>query len=188
MRQTADGSTRALPLGDPDSWPLKAGDDVKIVAQLDPPAYAYVFWIDETGRAHPMYPWVPLDWDSRPQREQKVGELNIKDPKGNYFKITGNAAGMETLLLLARPEPLSVGTAEIREWFRGLPPLRFPGARARSWFENFDLVTNDLPRSPSLGGTATELDTPLGLQAELKRRIGRHAGYSRAVSFGRVGN
>ena len=37
-----------------------------------PPAFVYVFWIDETGAAVPLYPWVPLRWGTRPAAEASL--------------------------------------------------------------------------------------------------------------------
>jgi hypothetical protein len=63
------------------------------------------------------------------------------------------------------------------------------------WFENFDLVGNDparraygYNRGVGAGSDPAGPDTPLGLQGVLRGRIGNKAGFSRAVSFARVGS
>ena len=64
-----------------------------------------------------------------------VDKLDVRTPNGKAFKITGDTAGMETLLLLARPNPLLATDAEIRGWFAGFKPLSFRGEKARAWFD-----------------------------------------------------
>ncbi|WP_439623639.1 protein kinase domain-containing protein [Gemmata sp.] len=187
IRENLDQLPVPVPLSDPRALPLRPGDHFKVVAEVDPPAYLYLFWIDETGAATPMYPWTGFQWGTRPPGEQKHGRLDLKDPRGNWFKISGDAAGMETLVLLARPEPLAAPEAEVRGWFDRLRPLRFAGPKARQWFEGFEPVAGDPDRAPDFGDGPGETGGPLGLQSVLKQRIGAAAGFARAVSFARLG-
>jgi hypothetical protein len=186
-RQDIDGSHVAYPLSDVRAWPLRPKDEVKVTAEVDPPAYIYLFWIDETGATHPLYPWTPLKWGTRPTTEQKLSRLEVKDPNGNWFKISGANAGMETLQMLVRSEPLEATEREIQGWFRDLRPLTFAGEKARAWFEGFDLVKYDSTRAPEYGGEMGQDGGPLGLQVTLKQRIGNNAKFSRAISFSRLG-
>ena len=48
-RLDADGSDIAVPLSDPRAMPLRPDDHFKIIAEIKPPAYLYLFWVDETG-------------------------------------------------------------------------------------------------------------------------------------------
>ena len=186
-RKDLDGSDVAYPLSDVRAWPIKPGDHVKVDARVYPASYIYLFWIDETGSSYPLYPWIPLKWGTRPASEQKATHLEVKDPDGNWFKIGGKVAGMETLLMLARPEALAATDQEIQAWFHNLRPLAFGGEKARAWFQGFDLVTHDPTRTIEYGGDMERDDSPLGLLAVLRQRIGEKAGFSRAVSFARLG-
>jgi serine/threonine protein kinase len=177
---TAD---KLVPLWDPRAMPLKPGDQVKVVAEVDPPAFLYVFWIDEKAEAVPAYPWRFGEWDTRPAAEGPVAKRDIKWPGGEALKIEGAAAGTETVLMLARPTKLEATDAEVRAWFAGLRPVPFQGDKAKVWFEDFDVLTGDRDRAPGMAGPG--LDGPRGLQAALRQRIG--AGFSRAVSFSRRG-
>jgi hypothetical protein len=194
VRQDVDGAEVAVPLSDPRAMPLRTGDHVKVVAAVEPPAYLYLFWIDEAGRAIPVHPWRLGEWGSRPAAEAPLPRLEVKAPDGRWLKITGEAAAMETVLLLARPAPLAVPDAEVRGWFAGLRPLPLPASptrrgHARAWFEGFDLVRDDpLRRGVGYDAGPAGADTPLGLQAMLRGRIGAEAAYSRAVSFARLGS
>jgi hypothetical protein len=182
-----DGAEIPVPLHDPRAMPLRPGDLFKITAEIDPPAYLYLIWIDEKGQAVPVYPWVPGKWGTRPAEEMPLPRLEIKAPNGNYLKVTGDAAAMETVLMLARPTPLQASDAEVQGWFAGLGPLPLRGAKARVWFEDFDLVRNDPTRGFSYDDDLQKPTSPLGLQGVLRGRIGSAAAYSRAISFARLG-
>jgi serine/threonine protein kinase len=186
-RVDPDGSDGLYPLSDPRAMPLRPGDQFKITAEVRPPAYLYLFWIDEAGKAVPVYPWVPGRWGTRPAHEERVGSVEIKSPRGNALKITGEAAGMETVLMLARAEPLDAAEEEVRGWFAGLPPLPFRSEKARAWFENFDLLRNDATRGFTIDADRQGERSPLGLQATLAGRIGTKATYFRAITFARLG-
>jgi serine/threonine protein kinase len=184
--QDHDGSDIPVSLSDPRAMPLRPGRHFKIVAEIEPAAYLYLFWIDEKGEAIPVYPWDLAKWGSRPDQEQPIARKEIKAPNGNYLKVTGDAEAMETVLLLACPERLDKSEAEIRGWFADLKPLPLRGARARVWFENFDLLRNDVTRGISYDADLSEPDTPLAQQVLLGKRIGS-AAFSRAISFARLG-
>jgi hypothetical protein len=185
-RVDPDGSDGLYPLSDPRAMPLRPGDQFRIDAVVQPPAYLYLFWVDEAGKAVPVYPWKLDEWGSRPSHEERVGSVKIKSPRGNALKITGDAAGTETVLMLARAEPLDASEDEVRGWFTGLPALPFRGERARAWFENFDLLRHD-PTRGFIDPDVQDERSPLGLQATLAGRIGTKATYSRAISFARLG-
>ncbi|MCE9563797.1 MAG: protein kinase, partial [Planctomycetes bacterium] len=187
-RKDMDGSDLAFPLSDVRAWPLKPGDSVKVTAEVEPAAFVYLFWIDETGTTYPIYPWTPLKWGTRPASEQKASRLEVKDPNGNWFKIGGKDAGMETLQMIARTEPLTATDAEIQGWFRDLRPLAFAGEKAKAWFEGFDLVKHDPLRAPEYGGETGQDNSPLGQQAILGQRIGKQSDFGRAISFSRLGS
>jgi hypothetical protein len=173
--------------------PLRTGDQFKFAAELDRPAYLYLFWIDEYGKAVPVYPWKLGEWGTRPGAEEPTAKLVLPGPDGPGFQVTGQIDGMETVLMLARPTRLEATDDEVKGWFRDLTPLAFPSPDARVWFEDFDVLRVDKSRFREnrgfkYAGELTSADGPLGLQAELGRRIGKaNAGYSRAVSFARVG-
>ncbi|MBX9625085.1 MAG: serine/threonine protein kinase [Gemmataceae bacterium] len=186
-REDADGTLVAMPLSDTRVMPLRPGDRCRVDAAVSPPAYLYVFWIDEVGQALPLYPWAPLRWGTRPAAEEQVGEKRIKDANGNWFKIGGDAAGMETVLMLARPTRLGATDDEVKRWFAGLRPLPMRGERARAWFENFELLTKDRTRAPVEGDGLPATFGPVELQELLKGRVGPHAAFARAVSFARLG-
>jgi hypothetical protein len=183
-RKDDTNSDKRVPLWDPRAMPLKPGDQLQLIAEVDPPAFLYLFWIDETGAAVPAYPWRLSEWGTRPETEQPVPKVNVKWPDGEPLKIVGDNAGTETVLMLARPTKLEKGDAEVKKWFEGLRAVPFQGDKAKVWFEDYDLVTADPVRAV---GKGENHDGPRGLQAELQLRIGLSTGWSRAVSFSRRG-
>jgi hypothetical protein len=160
------------------------GDNVKPIAKVDPPAYLYLFWIDEKGKAVPLYPWQIGKWNSRPKNEKPVAEVGVTWRK-SVLKIEGEDAGTETVLMLARPTKLEIPDSEVKKWFTELDPVPFLGDNARVWFENFDVLCDDPDRREL--GNVEELDGPRSFQADLRQRIGSQAVFSRAVSFSRRG-
>jgi hypothetical protein len=184
-RKNDANSDRSLPLWDPRAMPLCPGDEVKPIAKVNPPAYLYVFWINEKGEAAPAYPWRLNEWGSRPADEKPVEEVGITWPSGEALKIDGVNAGTETVLMLARPTKLELPDDQVQKWFAGLRPVPFLGDKACVWFEDFDVLRDDPDRREF--GKVEELDGPRGLQAELRQRIGSAALFSRAVSFSRRG-
>src|SRR5262249_53671744 len=75
LRPGVDGGEVAGPLSDPRAMPVRTGDHVKVVAAVEPPAYLYLFWIDEAGAGVPVYPWRLGEWGSRPAAEAPVPRL-----------------------------------------------------------------------------------------------------------------
>ena len=175
---------RLLPLWNARAMPLRPGDHVKPIARVDPPAYLYLFWIDETGAAVPLYPWRVNEWNSRPENEEPVAEVGVMWGK-NALKIEGANAGTETVLMLARSTKLETPDNEVQKWFAGLRPIPFLGDSAHIRFEDFDVLRDD-PNSRA-PGKVEELEGARGLQNELRQRIGNRATFSRSVSFSRRG-
>jgi tRNA A-37 threonylcarbamoyl transferase component Bud32 len=186
-RVDGDGSDIAVPLSDPRALPLHPGDHFKITAEVDPPAYLYLIWVDEKGAAVPVYPWALGNWGTRPAKEKPLPRLEVKAPNGNWLKVTGETSAMETVLMLARPTPLQASDVEVQAWFAGLASLPLRGVKARVWFQDFDLLRHDATRSPSYDDDLEQPTSPLGLQGVLRERIGREAAFSRAISFARLG-
>ena len=180
------GSDVLVPLSHPLAMPLRTGDEFKIVAEVDRPAYLYLFWVDENGAGVPVYPWQVGKWGTRPADERPVAALELLAPNGKGFAITGDAKGMETIVMLARSERLAVSDAEVQGWFAGLKPLPFRGAQARVWFENFDVLRTDEKRGLKYGGDLSEVGGPRRLQLALKQKVGP-VELARAISFARVG-
>jgi tRNA A-37 threonylcarbamoyl transferase component Bud32 len=188
-RGTGDAAEK-FRLQDDGALPLQKGDKFRIEAQVEPPAYLYLFWIDTEGQVLPVYPWTPGKWTDRQRRERKLGTLSMpeEDPKGGYT-LQGKREGMETLLLLARPTPLELSDAEVKGLFAGLKPQRPVQHRLSAvWFENGRVVERDEGRKSRHFDVVSDIDDPvLRMQGVLRQRLGPHAAFTTAVSFARLG-
>jgi serine/threonine protein kinase len=104
----------SLWLKDPGALPLRAGDEVRIVAKLNRPAYLYVLWLDASGKAVPLYPWIDGDWRRR-REERPVADLKLPVKAGQAYRIDPGPPGLEVVLLLASDSPLpqDVGAANL---------------------------------------------------------------------------
>jgi len=113
---------RRVLLDKPDYLPLRAGDLVRIEAKLNRPAYVYVIWIDAEGVASPAYPWTEGRWDQRPADESKKDQLSLPETQTKGWPVR-EPPGMETLMLLARNDPLPQDV-DMSALFADLPPQR----------------------------------------------------------------
>jgi hypothetical protein len=189
-RTAPAGAAARLRLSDPEGqslMPLKPGDQFRIEASADRPAYLYLFWIDTEGKTVPVYPWQPGRWGTRPAQEQAAAALELPPTATKGYTISGDQPGMESLILVARAERLALTDEQVQGWFAGLPPQRpFPSARSAVWFENGRIVTRVTPLRSHL--KESDIDDPaLRVQELLKDRIGPHAASTAAVSFARLG-
>jgi hypothetical protein len=178
---------RGLYLHQLDALPLKVMDQVQVELDLNRPMFAYVIWIDSSGAAVPIYPWRNFQWNERPTSEQTVGQLKL--PEGaaeDGWEMDEGAAGMETLLLLARESKLSAeGEKELRAALGALGQQAMQDGKtdAAVWFENGVVVTAEKGRAPK-SFDATRIDDPvLRTQGVLRDKLGSQFGYTRAVSF-----
>jgi hypothetical protein len=182
------GAATRRRLADPGALPLQPGDQFRIEATAERPAYLYLFWIDTEGTTLPVYPWQPGRWGTRPAEEQPVTALELPLTATKGYTISGDQPGMETLILVARAERLALTDTEIRGWFIGLPPQRpYQKPESAVWFENGQIVTGDDNRRPRGFEEAIIDDPVLRVQGALKERIGPHAAGTAAVSVARLG-
>ena len=178
---------RRLYLYQHEALPMKVYDQVQVEAELPHPMFAYVIWIDSSGRALPVYPWRNFEWDQRSGAEQPVAQLKL--PEGaaeDGWEMDEGAAGMETLLLLARESKLSAeGEKELRAALGALGPQALQDGKtdAAVWFENGVVVTAEAGRAP-MSFDAKRIDDPvLRTQGLLRDKLVSQFGYTRAVSF-----
>jgi hypothetical protein len=179
---------RRLRLNEPGALPLRAGDLVRVEAEVHPSAYLYAVVIDPAGRAQPLYPWKPGQWDSRPNEETPVGHLNLPQAADEGWRVSPGPAGMETVVLLARPKPLTVAEeAQLMAALAGLGPLKEQTPRSVVWFENGEEVKNDAAQRAWEFDTGKIEDPVLRTQALMRDKLGPLFPYTRAVSYANAG-
>jgi serine/threonine protein kinase len=176
-----------LPLHDPAARPLQKGDEVRVVAELNRPAYLYVLWIDTRGEVGPVYPWREGKWGRRPEQERPVQRLNLPENPGEIWPILPGPAGMETLVLLAREAPLPP-EVDLAQALGELGPQPLLDEMDVAWFENGALVRGDPERAPNLKEARPGSSPVLRTQGVLHERLkGLGFTYTRAVTFANRG-
>jgi hypothetical protein len=191
-----EGREQLLRLNEYGALPLRQNDRFIIEAEIDPPAYLYVVWVDPDHDVTPVYPWNPtggpqkLDpWKTRPPQEQRVDRVTLPPNVENRYRAPAAKPGMATIVMFARAAPLDVPDAEVEKWFKDLPELALPagGAGAVVWFENFR--ETDKPnwlRAGFVEGASTDAFTRW--QAQLQKAMSEKGQFQTAVSFARTGN
>lgn len=183
-----DPSRRGLPINDPRALPLRPKDAIRVEAQLDQPAYVYLLWIGSDGRVSPLYPWKPGQWMARAAKEMPVTRVSLPERADNGWPVEG-PGGMETLVLLARREPMPAGL-DLAAKLARLPRQPMLDSRALAWFDNGRLVTRqtDPVRGLGLDKERQIHDTILQTQRLIKERLGPHFSLIRSVSVASKGN
>ena len=182
-----DPSRRGLPINDLRSLPLRPKDTIRIEAQVDQPAYVYLLWIGSDGRASPLYPWRPGDWTARAAMETPATRVSLPERPDDGWPIEG-PGGMETLVLLARREPMPADL-DLAAMLAGLPGQPALDNRALAWFDNGRLITRrtDSVRGLGLDKERQIHDTILETQRIIQERLGPHFSLIRAVSVASSG-
>jgi serine/threonine protein kinase len=165
--------------------PLRAGDYLRMEADLNRPAYLYVIQLVSSGEAVPLYPWRNYDWRERaPEKARR--QWSLPEAAGTGAPLDPSPSGVESILLLTREEPLPAGEdAALAALFADLPKQQPPAdARLAAWFENGALVAEE-GRGPIRLEDAREVgDMVMRTQALLRDKLRPLFPYTRAVCYG----
>jgi len=185
VRESLDGPARRI--NRPENLPVKPGEWMRIEIDLNREAYVYVVWLDTEGRATPLYPWIDGDWTKLPE-EKPCTTLALPAGEGKLAPIGGGPPGVESLLLLVRETPLPEDS-DLNAVFGSLPAQKRADVAASAWFENGELVSNEVDRGAvNLGQAASSNDPILMTQSLLRTRLKDLFPYTRAVCFGNKGD
>jgi serine/threonine protein kinase len=190
-RDGPDGKAKLYRLNEPGALPMRPQDKFAIEAEVDPPAFVYLLWVDPGADVTGVYPWSATadDWKgTRPKDEQKVSRVRLPETAGNYYRAWDAKPGLATVVLLARATPLDASDADVAGWFKALPPLELSNRSetAAVWHRDF-LEVHD-PLRLRAGFTEVGSSDPFArwqgaLQTQLK---GRSIGFQATVSFART--
>src|SRR5262249_18215298 len=162
------GPTRRI--NRPENLPVSPGEFLRIEMELNRPAYIYVVWLDTEGHATPLFPWVNEDWKNRPAELPRM-RLHLPEAAGKAAPIGGAPRGIGSLLILARDTPLPADV-DLQAVFAGLPQQMRADVAASAWFENGEVVRNEVDRGAVKLGQAVETQDPiLRTQALLRTRL-----------------
>ncbi|MDF1738855.1 MAG: protein kinase [Verrucomicrobiales bacterium] len=145
--------------------PLQSGDSVRLQAELNRSAYCYLIWIEPDGNLSPVFPWEDGHWEKIPKSESKTITLSLPAIANRGWPITPTR-GMETLILLAREEPLS-RDVNIRSLLANLPPQPF---RPNNMIFEFDAETIEI-RGADFTSSAPLQDPFIKLRSKIFRQL-----------------
>jgi predicted Ser/Thr protein kinase len=178
---------RGLRLHQMGAVPIRPGDEVRVEAHVNRPAYLYLFWIGSDGKAAPLYPWKDRDWTRRPDHEAMVEAIELPEVITDTWELPPSAPGLETLVLLAREDsPLPrYADATLERDLAGPRTTWVPGGNNEAvWLENgqaFGLDDHgDSREMPGLGTHPSD-DPVLRIRQLLKEKISTLGPYHRAV-------
>lgn len=101
-----DQGRKGISIREPSTLPLQDGDGIRIEIMINQPAYVYLIMIDSQGNIQPVYPWTGGRWEDRAGKEEAVKILKLPENQNTAWPLKGQK-GRETLVLMARDEPLS---------------------------------------------------------------------------------
>jgi serine/threonine protein kinase len=173
-----------LRLHEPAARPLKAGDEIRIEAEINRPGYLYVLWIDTQGQVLPVYPWLEGDWQYW-REEEPLQVLSLPEKVGEIYKMEPGPPGMETILLLVRDTPWP-RELDLQALLGKLEPQPQVDPQAIAWFENGVCVRGEANRAPNWKAQPAS-DAVLRTQQRVHERLHEYFGYLRAVCFASQG-
>lgn len=108
LRSAQGGAARSL--AEEGALPAGHGDLFTVDARLSAPAYIYLIWLSADGQVIPLYPWndetLQVREVAQPPPLRRPTHF-VMCPAHSSSWTLGETAGVETLLLLARRQPLA---------------------------------------------------------------------------------
>jgi len=164
--------------------PLVPDDSVRIEVTANRGCFFYLVWVESTGKAVPLYPWLDKSWDKRLEDEQPLLNLGVPGAAGQGGKLTDGPAGVETLVLIAVEQAIS-DDKYLAESFAGLSDQknRLPDPHLAAWLIDGEPDKGSRDRAPF--SNIVDVYDPVGEIRELMRnKLRSLGGVCRSVSFG----
>lgn len=187
-----DPKRRGLSIRHPGALPVRKGDNVRVEVKVrgNVNVYLYVVWIDSTGEAHPLYPWVGFEWENHPETEKRLS-LSLPFIKAAQDLIgwpIDTDAGIETVVVMADQIPLEGEEVMMfpDSW------TAFPSDKTLSEKEEpfeITLVKEGLGEDIKLGHSPVAINDPkLKTEVLLRERHSSRFALIHAVGFANVGS
>lgn len=128
LRSAQGGAARSIT--EAGVLPAGHGDLFTVDARLSAPAFIYLVWLSADGKVVPLYPWnddtLEVHDVAQPPPRRRPTHFVMCPAQSSSWTL-GEQAGVETLLLLARRQPLAEGSAvaqAVADYAQ--PPLEVP--------------------------------------------------------------
>jgi hypothetical protein len=175
--------------------PVINKERIRVEVSLNQPAHIYLLWLDSEGTVTPLYPWNlgPKIREKQlvfppelPPRAEVISPAAQKDHKGMGW-VMGGKSGLDTILLLARRNPLpptfkftdALGEVPVA---LGLRDHQECAVRGGDEGQPLSQVVMDQQRAPE--SEARAIDEPL---LRMMNRLRAHFPLVRAVRFAHEG-
>jgi hypothetical protein len=185
-----EGVKRGLRVDEPGALPVVNGEGLRVEVTLDRPAYLYLVWIDASGSVQPIYPWDPVKgegWETPEPPQQPRRRLRLPAGAADEGFEAAGRAGLDSVLLLARSEPLPA-SVHLRDLIGTLPPSPALSRAEVAWLELTPGARAARHPQPPLNrgvktGQSVKIDEPL---LRLMERLRPHFELMKAVRFARA--
>jgi serine/threonine protein kinase len=108
----ADAGSGWRKIDEPGVLPVRQGHRVRVRATVTQPAHIYLVWLDSQGQVFPLYPWnddkLVRSLADPPSPRPPQTEVHSPSTATKGWLLDDHA-GLETILLLVRREPLAEG-------------------------------------------------------------------------------
>jgi predicted Ser/Thr protein kinase len=156
------GGKRGLKVDEPGALPLLPGEWVHIGAQLNQPAHVYLLWLDGRGKVIQLCPRDDGKFGARPSDGSPRAAVHSPEALDQGHKMSG-PRGLETVLLLARRQPLSPGT-DVAGLIGPFPPSPLRDERefaVRGFDEGQPVEALRIGQHRGIGDEPDRIDDPL---------------------------
>jgi hypothetical protein len=158
-----NGAKVGLRVGEPGALPLLAGEQIRLEARLNQPAYPYLLWLDGQGHVSLLYPRRDHKFGGRPSGDSARATVDCPEALDEGLTMTG-PGGLETALLLVRRTPLP-SSIDLVATIGNLPPSPLRNDRevaTRGGDEGQPLVALRMDMNRGVDAEQTQkLDDPL---------------------------
>jgi hypothetical protein len=181
-----------LPLDQPGALPVGDDGSMTLEVKLSQPALIYLVWLNCQGQAVPLYPWntesLQITDVSQPPPARRAAKVLFSPLQLGGGWPLGEGRGMETVLLLARREPLG-DAALLGKLLSDLPPVAPVQHPAKAQILALDRGAKAVTVLPPIGevGNAPAQAVDESLQ-KLLLSLQPHFELIRAVRFAHAGD